>query len=70
MRICLHLLHGDLFLCSAGDVSLLFSQRGSESKELKKPPEKKRQLEAILEETQTSNGTLEEEPSGYGFLVL
>ncbi|KAK2544291.1 hypothetical protein Q9966_002289 [Columba livia] len=45
------------------------ASRGSESKELKKPSEKKRQLEAILEETQTSNGTLEEEPSGLETLL-
>ncbi|KAK2544285.1 hypothetical protein Q9966_002283 [Columba livia] len=45
------------------------ASRGSESKELKKPAEKKHQLEAILEETQTSNGTLEEEPSGLETLL-
>ncbi|XP_064899030.1 ankyrin repeat domain-containing protein 20B-like [Columba livia] len=45
------------------------ASRGSESKELKKPAEKKRQLEVILEETQTSNGTLEEEPSGLETLL-
>ncbi|XP_065484043.1 ankyrin repeat domain-containing protein 20B-like [Caloenas nicobarica] len=45
------------------------ASRGSESRESKRPSEKKRQLEALPEKTRRSNGALEEEPTSLETLL-